>query len=79
MDRFRENIEIWFNDGMDRVSGWYKRRIMYIQALIAMGLALAMNIDANDGPIATRILLALVLAAVFAGILFAMWLFGVMT
>ena len=21
VERFRENIEIWFNDGMDRVSG----------------------------------------------------------
>jgi len=38
-----------------------------------------MNMDANDGPLAPQILLVLVLAAVFAGILFAMWLFGVVT
>lgn len=38
-----------------------------------------MNIDGHDGPIAPQILLALVVVAVFAGILFAMWLFGVMT
>jgi hypothetical protein len=46
VDRFRENIEIWFNDGMDRVSGWYKRHIAYVQGAIALGLAIAMNIDA---------------------------------
>lgn len=38
-----------------------------------------MSIDANDGPVAPQILLALVVVAVFAGILFALWLFGVMT
>ncbi|MGH8490575.1 MAG: hypothetical protein ACREXS_17340 [Gammaproteobacteria bacterium] len=46
VDRFRENIEIWFNDGMDRVSGWYKRHIAYVQGAIALGLAMVMNIDA---------------------------------
>jgi hypothetical protein len=37
------------------------------------------SIDGNGGPAAPQILLALVVVAVFAGILFAMWLFGVMT
>jgi hypothetical protein len=46
VERFRENIEIWFNDGMDRVSGWYKRHIGYVQAVIALILAAVMNIDA---------------------------------
>jgi hypothetical protein len=46
VDRFRENVEIWFNDGMDRVSGWYKRRVAFHQAWIALGLAIVMNIDA---------------------------------
>jgi hypothetical protein len=46
VERFRENIETWFNDGMDRVSGWYKRRVGYVQGVIALGLAIAMNIDA---------------------------------
>jgi hypothetical protein len=45
VERFRENIEIWFNDGMDRVSGLYKRRSMVIQFAIALGLAVAMNVD----------------------------------
>ncbi|HEY8134685.1 MAG TPA: hypothetical protein VIF08_01505 [Candidatus Limnocylindrales bacterium] len=38
-----------------------------------------MTIDDNGGPFSTQILLLLVVVAVFAGILFAMWLFGVMT
>lgn len=25
VERFRENVENWFNQAMDRVSGWYKR------------------------------------------------------
>jgi Collagen triple helix repeat (20 copies) len=41
----RQNIEGWFNSGMDRVSGWYKRRTQYI--LFAMGLVAAalFNLD----------------------------------
>jgi len=46
IDRFRENIEIWFNDGMDRVSGWYKRHTTFIQGVIALVLAVFLNIDA---------------------------------
>jgi len=46
VDRFRENIEIWFNDGMDRVSGWYKRHTAHVQGAIALGIAIVMNIDA---------------------------------
>jgi hypothetical protein len=46
VDRFRENIETWFNDGMDRVSGWYKRKTTHVQAVIAFGLAVFMNVDA---------------------------------
>jgi hypothetical protein len=36
-------------------------------------------IEENDGPLAPQILLLLVVIAVFIGIAFAMWLFGVMT
>ena len=46
IDRRRENIEIWFNDSMDRVSGWYKRRIAFHQAWLALALAMFMNVDA---------------------------------
>lgn len=46
IDRFRENIEIWFNDGMNRVSGWYKRHVSIVHGGVAIVLAVAMNIDA---------------------------------
>jgi hypothetical protein len=36
-------------------------------------------IEEHDGQLAPQILLLLVVVAVFAGIAFAMWLFGVMT
>ena len=25
LDTFQTNVENWYNDGMDRASGWYKR------------------------------------------------------
>lgn len=46
VEKFRTNVETWFNDGMDRVSGGYKRRTTHVQAVIAMILAACMNIDA---------------------------------
>jgi hypothetical protein len=45
LDRARENIERWYDDVMDRVSGWYKRRMQWI--LLAIGLLAAglLNVD----------------------------------
>jgi hypothetical protein len=48
--RARENIEKWFNDGMDRVSGWYKRRTRWV--LFGLGFAVAIGINANTVDIA---------------------------
>lgn len=45
MDKARENIEIWFNNSMDRVSGWYKKRTQTIVLLIAVGLVCLINAD----------------------------------
>ncbi len=41
----RENIEGWFNSGMDRVSGWYKRRTQLIILVLGLLLAGALNVD----------------------------------
>lgn len=38
-------IEGWFNDAMDRVSGWYKRRTQVWTIIIALSLTLAANAD----------------------------------
>jgi hypothetical protein len=45
INRARANIEGWYNDAMDSVSGWYKRRVHWM--LIAVGLiaAVFLNID----------------------------------
>jgi hypothetical protein len=38
-------VEGWYDAGMDRVSGWYKRRAQWITFFIGMTLAVALNID----------------------------------
>lgn len=45
LDKAQANIEAWFNSGMERVSGWYKRRTQ--AALLGLGLfvAVAFNVD----------------------------------
>ena len=52
VDKFRENIEGWFNSTMDRVSGWYKRRSQLIVFLLGFLAAAVMNVNsvsiAND-------------------------------
>jgi hypothetical protein len=38
-------LETWFNSGMDRVSGWYKRSTQKILFIIALLVAVGMNIN----------------------------------
>ncbi|HEU4375801.1 MAG TPA: hypothetical protein VFS02_20060 [Telluria sp.] len=46
IEKFKQNIEIWFNNAMDRVSGWYKRRAQAVIAALAVLAAVGMNVDA---------------------------------
>jgi len=41
----QKNIEAWFNDTMDRVSGWYKRTTQIWTVIIAAVLVLCANAD----------------------------------
>jgi len=41
----RKEIEDWFNQGMDRVSGWYKRRTQVILLVLAVIVAAVTNTD----------------------------------
>ncbi|MGC2743347.1 MAG: hypothetical protein WA672_09175 [Candidatus Angelobacter sp.] len=41
----RKSIEKWFDDSMDRVSGWYKRKTQLNTVIIALLLAIATNAD----------------------------------
>ncbi|HVZ44066.1 MAG TPA: hypothetical protein VHA82_09660 [Ramlibacter sp.] len=45
LDQARRNVEQWFDNSMERVSGWYKRRIQWI--LLGLGLlaTLILNVD----------------------------------
>ena len=38
-------IETWYNDTMNRVSGWYKRRVQLIIFALGLVIAVALNID----------------------------------
>lgn len=43
--QIKATLESWFDDVMDRASGWYKRRVQVILVLVAMGLTAALNVD----------------------------------
>jgi hypothetical protein len=43
--KFEKALENWFNESMDRVSGWYKRWIQYWLFGLGLALAAAANID----------------------------------
>lgn len=41
----RQNVENWYNDSMDRVSGWYKRKTQIVILVLALIVAVAANAD----------------------------------
>jgi hypothetical protein len=45
IDVFKSRLEQWFNDSMDRVSGWYKRNNQYWLFAIGFVLAMIFNLD----------------------------------
>ncbi|HSP63774.1 MAG TPA: hypothetical protein VLQ90_12375, partial [Pyrinomonadaceae bacterium] len=45
VSKARDNIEAWFNSGMDRVSGWYKRRSQTVIFFLGLAIAIAINAD----------------------------------
>lgn len=44
--KFRESLEQWYNDHMDRVSGWYKRHVRWISLAVAAALVVLFNVNA---------------------------------
>jgi hypothetical protein len=44
-DRFRRSLEHWYDDTMDRVSGWYKRYVQRIIVIASIVLVVALNVD----------------------------------
>src|SRR5262249_16894150 len=45
LNAFRLGAEKWYDDAMDRVSGWYKRHIHAVIWIIAIPVALLLNVD----------------------------------
>jgi beta-lactamase superfamily II metal-dependent hydrolase len=45
LTKFREGIERWFNDAMDRVSGWYKRRARILSLVVGLVVVVLFNAD----------------------------------
>jgi len=44
----QENICKWYNAGMDRVTGWYKRQTQWILLMIAFVFTVAFNVDSIE-------------------------------
>lgn len=45
LDQARASIEGWYNRSMDRASGWYKRNLHALTAVVAVAIVLAANAD----------------------------------
>ena len=45
LQQVRKNIEEWFNNSMDRLSGWYKRRSQVLAFMIGISIAILLNVD----------------------------------
>ncbi len=45
LENFTHKIEGWYDDTMDRVSGWYKRQSQFILLTIGLCLAVMFNVD----------------------------------
>ena len=41
----QNSVEEWYNDAMDRASGWYRRQTQIILLVLALGVAAAFNAD----------------------------------
>ncbi len=46
VNRFRASVEQWYDDHMDRVSGWYKRHVAVITLVVGAILVVLLNINA---------------------------------
>src|SRR5436305_2183234 len=45
LDTAKKRIEAWYDDAMDRVTGWYKRHTQVWTVIVALTLAVAINAD----------------------------------
>jgi len=45
LEKFEESVETWFNNSMERLSGWYKRKSQLVNVILAVVVAVAANAD----------------------------------
>jgi hypothetical protein len=45
MTEFRKSLETWFDDSMQRVTGWYKRKTQVIILCLALPICFCLNVD----------------------------------
>lgn len=45
VDQFKKQLESWFNDHMDRVSGWYKNKTRTQSMIFGFAVAIGLNVD----------------------------------
>ena len=45
IEEFKTQLEIWFNNTMERVSGWYKRKTQVLQLALALIIVVLANVD----------------------------------
>jgi hypothetical protein len=45
IEEFTKKLETWYDDSMNRVSGWYKRQVQTILFIIGIVLAVTFNVD----------------------------------
>ena len=46
IEDLRKSVEDWFDDVMDRVSGWYKRRAQLVTLIVGVVVCIGFNVDA---------------------------------
>lgn len=45
IEKFRISLEQWFDDTMERTTGWYKKRVQYILFFIGLVIAILFNVE----------------------------------
>jgi hypothetical protein len=45
LNHVQQNMEVWFNNSMERVAGWYKRKTQAVILTLAVVVTVALNVD----------------------------------
>lgn len=45
IDKFKTNLELWYDETMDRATGWYKQYTQVVLLIVGMTIAIIFNVD----------------------------------